>query len=162
MAAAAGAWLIRPGSGAAAFASSSQAYRTLDALGTGGARTLAGWDLPKVLHHAAQSVEFSMQGFPELKPEWFRRSVGPAAFGVFEMRGAMRHSLTEPIPGASDIAEGLPLEPAVARLQQALRRFEAHTGPLMPHFAYGALDKPQYLRAHLLHLANHWDLVAAG
>ena len=39
---------------------------------------------------------------------------------------------------------------------------EAHTGPLAPHFAYGALDKTQYTRAHLMHLANHWtELVRA-
>ena len=40
---------------------------------------------------------------------------------------------------------------------EALRAFEAHAGPLAPHFAYGALDKPSYARAHLMHLANHWQ-----
>ena len=35
--------------------------------------------------------------------------------------------------------------------------FDAHTGVLQPHFAYGALDKPSYTRAHLMHLANHWQ-----
>ena len=162
LAAAGTAWLLRPGQGAAAFATVDQAHRTLDALAAGGARTASGWDLPKVLHHAAQSIEYSMQGFPQLKSELFRKSVGPAAFGVFDAFGSMRHSLTEPIPGAPDIAAGQTIEPAVMRLSQALRSFEAHAGPLMPHFAYGALDKPNYLRAHLLHLANHWELVVAG
>jgi hypothetical protein len=30
----------------------------------------------------------------------------------------------------------------------------------MPHFAYGALGKAEYTRAHLMHLANHWAEVA--
>lgn len=154
------AWVLRPGEGSKAFASTDQAHRTLEVLAARGARTVGGWDLPKVLHHAAQSIEFSMQGFPQLKGELFRSSVGPAAFGVFDAFGSMRHSLTEPIPGAPDIASGQALEPAISRLASALRSFEAHAGPLMPHFAYGALDKQQYRRAHLLHLANHWDLVA--
>ena len=42
---------------------------------------------------------------------------------------------------------------------RALAAFDAHTGALQPHFAYGALSKPQYLRAHLMHLAHHWTEV---
>lgn len=33
-------------------------------------------------------------------------------------------------------------------------------GTLAPHFAYGELDKPQYTRAHLMHLADHARLIA--
>ena len=40
---------------------------------------------------------------------------------------------------------------------QAMGRFEAFNGPLKPHFAYGELDKAAYTRAHLMHLANHWQ-----
>ena len=53
----------------------------------------------------------------------------------------------------------LDLPDAVARAAIALRRFEAHAGALQPHFAYGELDKAQYTRAHLMHLANHWTEV---
>jgi hypothetical protein len=34
--------------------------------------------------------------------------------------------------------------------------FARFNGTLRPHFAYGELTKPQYERAHLMHLANHW------
>ncbi|WP_371384045.1 DUF1569 domain-containing protein, partial [Salmonella sp. M9-3] len=53
------------------------------------------WNLSQVLQHLAQSVEFSMQGFPALKGAWFRSSIGSAAFAVFNARGAMSHSLDE-------------------------------------------------------------------
>ena len=30
-------------------------------------------------------------------------------------------------------------------------------GPLRPHFAYGKLSKPEFERAHAMHLANHFS-----
>ncbi|HEX7442104.1 MAG TPA: DUF1569 domain-containing protein, partial [Caldimonas sp.] len=76
---------------------------------------------------------------------------------LFSWRGRMSHGLDQPIPGAPDIAQGQPLPAAVAHAIAALRAFERHPGPLMPHFAYGALDKAAFARAHLMHLANHWQ-----
>lgn len=142
------------------FADLSEALRTVEALKSKPMRTTQGWDLATVLHHAAQSVEYSLSGFPELKPAWFRATVGPLAFAVFSARGRMGHGLDAAIPGAPAIAAGQPLDAAVDRLLGALRAFDAHTGPLAPHFAYGALAKPAYARAHLMHLADHWQVVA--
>jgi hypothetical protein len=143
------------------FGSLEVAQATLLALKNKAPRTTGAWDLPKVLIHAAQSVEYSLGGFPEPKPAWFRHTVGPAAFAVFSARGRMSHSLAEPIPGAPDIAPGQALDAAVDRLVAALSSFDAHTGPLAPHFAYGELNKADYTRAHLMHLANHWQELAA-
>ncbi|MBI5716092.1 MAG: DUF1569 domain-containing protein [Burkholderiales bacterium] len=117
------------------------------------------WTLAQMLEHAAQSVEYSLRGFPQPKGALFQATVGKAAFAVFDARGRMSHSLAEAIPGAPAIDAKAPLAAAIARVQRALREFEAHTGPLAPHFAYGALDKAQYTRAHLMHLANHWTEV---
>jgi len=139
-----------------------RAMRTLERLRTTPLRTRSGWDLAQVLHHSAQSIEYSLDGFPQLKPAWFRASVGSMAFAVFSARGKMSHGLEEPIPGAPAIASGQPLDAAVEHLMSALGRFERHGLALAPHFAYGALSKPEYTRAHLMHLANHWELVDAG
>lgn len=146
--------------GLVAFASLADARRTLAALKDKAPRTTGTWDLAQVLHHAAQSVEYSLTGFPQPKPAWFRATAGSAAFAVFSARGRMSHGLAEPIPGAPAIAAGQPLAAAIDHLVAALQAFDAHSGPLAPHFAYGALDKPAYARAHLMHLANHWDEVA--
>jgi Protein of unknown function (DUF1569) len=139
------------------FGSMQAAQASVQALKNKAPRSTGAWDLPKVLIHAAQSVEYSLSGFPLPKPAWFRHTVGPAAFAVFSARGRMSHSLSEPIPGAPDIAPGQALEGAVDRLLAALRAFDSHTGPLAPHFAYGDLAKADYARAHLMHLANHWQ-----
>lgn len=115
----------------------------------------AGWSPAEVFNHCAQSIDFSMDGYPQLKPAWFRSSVGPAAFAVFAARGAMRHPLTEAIPGAPAITE--PADPALAlqRLQAAFARFASYNGALQAHFAYGALSHAEYAQAHVLHLYNH-------
>lgn len=131
------------------------ALAALSALGPAD-RMEGAWTLPQVLVHLAQSVEYSIDGYPELRSALFRAAVGRVAFAVFESRGAMGHSLSEPIPGAPALDPASALDPARARLVAALQRFAEHTGPLAPHFAYGELDKDRYLRAHLMHLANHW------
>lgn len=114
------------------------------------------WNLSQVLQHLAQSIEFSMQGFPALKGAWFRSSIGSAAFAVFNARGAMSHDLAEPIPGAPALDASQALRTSVNRLLEVMDAFAKFNGTLRPHFAYGELTKPQYERAHLMHLANHW------
>jgi Protein of unknown function (DUF1569) len=135
------------------------AMTAIESLAKGHQHTGA-WTLAQMLNHAAQSIDYSIDGFPELKSALFRKAVGSVAFAVFQARGKMGHTLNEPIPGAPTLDAQAPLEPAIARALAALRRFEAHTGALAPHFAYGELDKAQYMRAHLMHLANHWSEVA--
>ena len=114
------------------------------------------WNLSQVMQHVAQSIEYSMQGFPALKGAWFRSSVGSAAFAVFNARGAMSHDLAEPIPGAPALDASQALKISVQRLLDAMDAFAQFNGTLRPHFAYGELTKPQYERAHLMHLGNHW------
>jgi hypothetical protein len=138
------------------FGSIDAALKTLAQLKTTAPRMTGAWDLPQVLHHTAQSIEYSIHGFPQPKPAWFRATMGSYAFALFNARGQMTHSLSEPIPGAPGIAPDQPLIPAIDHAIAALQAFERHGGALAPHFAYGALDKPAYIRAHLMHLANHW------
>ena len=141
---------LRPGADLAALATE------LESLRGHALATRAGWLPFKVLSHLAQSIELSLAGYPQMKSAFFRHTAGAAAFSVFAASGAMRHPLTEAIPGAPELAETGNNDAALDRLLAALRAFAAHDGALAPHFAYGALDKPAYTRAHLMHLANHW------
>lgn len=115
------------------------------------------WNLRQLLQHLAQSIEFSLQGYPQARSAVFRHTVGRAAFAVFDARGQMNHDLAEPIPGAPALQAELSLREAVQRLLDAMQAFAAHRGLLAPHFAYGVLSKAEYQRAHLMHLANHWS-----
>lgn len=143
-------------SGHRRFATLDDARRAVMPLAEHPLRTTGAWNLAQVLNHAAQSVEYSLDGFPESKPALFQATVGHLAFALFDARGAMHHPLDQPIPGAPALAADAALPPAVQRLLDAFDRFERHPGALQAHFAYGALDKPAYERAHLMHLANHW------
>ena len=137
------------------FPTVASAMKAIEGLATGW-RSTGAWTLAQMLEHAAQSVEYSMRGFPEMKSGLFRATVGSLAFAVFDARGQMSHGLAEAIPGAPPIAPGAALDAAIQRALKSLRDFEAHSAALAPHFAYGSLDKAQFTRAHLMHLANHW------
>lgn len=122
--------------------------------------TLSGWPAYTVFSHLAQSIELSMSGYPSLKSPAFRHTAGPAAFFVFTAAGAMRHSLTEPIPGAPAIDESGDTQAALERLLVALKTFADYEGELAPHFAYGPLSKDEYAQAHTMHIRDHLRLFA--
>ena len=115
------------------------------------------WTVPQLLEHLAQSIEYSMSGYPVPKPAWFQSTLGKTAFALFDARGKMNHDRDEPIPGAPALDVQPTLKHGVQRLLDAMDAFAAWTGPLKPHFAYGPLSKPEYQRAHLMHLAHHWE-----
>jgi hypothetical protein len=121
------------------------------------------WNWQQTLEHCAQSIEYSLQGFPQMKSALFQTALGGPAFQVFAWRGRMSHDLAEPIPGAPALDAAAPdAVVALARLRSAVQSFTTHGGALQPHFAYGALDKARYDQAHAMHLANHlsfFDLV---
>ena len=115
------------------------------------------WNWAQTLTHLAQSIEFSMLGFPQPKHPLFQRTVGAAAFNVFAWRGRMTHNLAEPIPGAPALDANMGVDAALARLKLAASAFANWAGPLKPHFAYGELSKAEYEQAHAMHLANHFS-----
>ena len=124
-----------------------------DALLAAPHRSLTVWPVPRVVAHAAQSIEYSVDGYPESRAAWFRHSAGALAFAAFSRRGRMSHDTVQDIPGAAAPAE-VALSDSLRRLHAAIARFDAATR-LQPHFAYGALDRADYVRAHLMHLAEH-------
>ena len=115
----------------------------------------ATWNWAQTLVHCAQSIEYSMSGFPQSESKLFQRTVGSAAFGVFSWRGRMTHDLADPIPGAPSLQANVEPTRALERLRSSILSFQRWSGPLQPHFAYGDLDKKAYELAHAMHLANH-------
>ena len=120
-------------------------------------KSTSAWKMGAVLEHLAQSVEMSLDGFPAPKSALFQGTVGTAAFAVFRWRGQMSHGLTEPIPGAPPLNQTDDFKASSQRLRAAIARFNAHTGALKPHFAYGPLSRADYALAHAFHIANHQD-----
>lgn len=129
------------------------AFRRLELLDLSAIQSTGDWGLGRMFGHLAQGVEFSLTGYPHPKPKLFQATVGKLAFKLFETRGQMRHGLNDPIPG--EVVAELSAEDGLGRLWTSLEAFKDFDGLLMPHFAYGALDKERFGKAHLMHIENH-------
>ena len=134
---------------------------TIDRLQKQQVTTTGAWSLNQILDHCAQSVEYSMSGFPEHKSAAFKSTIGKLAFSAFSSKGKMLHALDEVIPGAPLInvsnkslaSNGQ----AFTRLRRSLLAFQQYQDNLAPHFAYGTLLKADYEQAHAMHFYNHLD-----
>jgi hypothetical protein len=115
------------------------------------------WNPAQIFNHLAQSIEYSMAGYPQHKSDFFKNTLGSMAFSVFSTRGEMSHSLSEVIPGAPLIKDDEDLLLALKRLKQSLIDFENYSGELKSHFAFGQLSKEKYSYAHILHINNHFQ-----
>ena len=115
------------------------------------------WNPATVFIHCAQSIDYSITGYPEHKSDVFKNTVGSLAFSAFALKGAMAHGLDQPIPGAPAINSDQDLPQALATLKKSLIDFNRYSGTLEPHFAYGELSKAEYEAAHVMHIYNHFD-----
>lgn len=149
----AGAWLSSPASDAPltldAMVELLHSFRGKSLVTTGQ------WSAAHIFNHNAQSIDYSMIGFPQSKGPVFQALVGSPAFAVFRAKRAMRHGLTEPIPGGYDIPDSGSTDAAIDKLLASIASFKAYSGALKPHFAYGDLSKADYELAHVMHFANH-------
>lgn len=108
------------------------------------------------LGHCAQSIEYSLAGYPRLKPWPVRRLIGPRLLAGFRRDGRMRHDLAAPVPGAPrPPADDAPA--ALRGLLAAIDAFAAHAGPWPEHLAFGRMDRAAYADAHRLHILNHFE-----
>ncbi|MBV7697775.1 DUF1569 domain-containing protein [Streptomyces sp. TRM70350] len=113
------------------------------------------WNLSQTLQHCAQTVRYSVTGYPRLKPALFRATAGALAKRLFLRRGAMKHPLGAEIDGAPPLDPDLPATQAAAALADAVALFTGHTGPHAPHPAYGHCTHDEFARLHAMHLAEH-------
>ena len=109
----------------------------------------------QTLVHCAQSIEYSMTGYPRLRSGLFRATVGRLVKRKFLRAGSMSHDLAAGIAGAADPAADADLASAMARLRAAIASFRGHEGPLGPHLAYGPCSKSDYEKLHSMHVADH-------
>ncbi len=107
--------------------------------------------------HCAQSIDCSIVGYPKPAPWLVRGLIGPMVLKRFLRQGFMRHDTNAPVPGLTAPPAGLSAADGVAKLEAAIARFTAHSGPLAPHFAYGPVSKAAYEAVHAMHAANHLD-----
>jgi hypothetical protein len=118
------------------------------------------WDANRVFHHCAQSIEYSITGYPENKSILFQKTIGKMVLTIFLSRGFMKHNLADPIPGAPPLPDAsIDYSLGLERLKNAITSFTNHTGDFAPHFVYGPVNKSDYDKIHAMHVANHFNLI---
>ncbi len=149
-------WSVLNSPSASAFASLQEVVAFIERLPESSIIESRGeWNAFQIVTHLRQSINYSMTGFPEHKPEWFKATLGGLAFHLFALKGATTHGLSTPIPGARELE---PLGNAMDALMQLKKDIQTLllTKQLEPHFAYGALNKEQYELAQLFHINEHF------
>jgi RimJ/RimL family protein N-acetyltransferase len=137
------------------FATLAEALLAVDEVATSAARTAGAWPVAHALNHCAQSIEYSIAGFPALKPAWVRATVGRLVLRRFLARGYMGHDTEAPIAGAPPLDSPSDVASATERLREAVQAFERFEGSPAVHFVYGPVTKDEYRRLHLMHLSDH-------
>jgi hypothetical protein len=119
------------------------------------------WNLSQTVQHCAQTVRYSVTGYPRLKPAPVRLVIGPLVKKAFLRRGAMKHPLGAVIEGAPALDPALPVDEAMAQLDEVVKLFTAHAGAHAPHPTYGRCTHEEFAALHALHLAEHLPGLAA-
>ena len=109
----------------------------------------------ETVQHAAQSIGYSMTGYPRLAPESLRATVGRAVKHLFLNRGAMRHNLSAPVSGAPELDKSMPDLDAIMLLRTTVDRLAAFNDALHPHPTYGRCTKEQVANLQTMHLIEH-------
>ena len=99
-----------------------------------------------------------MSGYPIEKPRLFQNTIGTLVFHYFDWKGFMRHGTNQFIPGEMPLSDDSTIN-GLSALEEVINKFEDWDKPLFPHRFYGRLNKKQYARAHVLHIANHLELI---
>jgi len=118
--------------------------------------TTGPWSLHQIMVHCRQSVEYSLDGYPKLRPALLRRTVGGWVGQRFLRRARLGHRTDATIPGAPEVERIGDGRRAVTGLIAALERFiAADSSATKPHFIFGRLSKDEFERLHVLHIAEH-------
>ena len=95
-----------------------------------------------------------MTSFPNLRPWYLRRLVGPLVLKKVFQQGFIQPGIGAKKGVKVERVEG-DEKAAMAALRKALDDFEKHEGPWGEHPFFGKLDKKQWTLLTSLHLANH-------
>lgn len=141
------------------FNSLAEVLREVDRLQAGGCEPLGQWNLAQICEHLADWMTFPLDGFP--RPPipvrglmWIlRHTIGRKQFRKILTTGQMRTG----VPTFPETVHAPDSDPtaAIERLQQAMHRFETHTGPICPSPFFGPTDYELALRLQLVHCAHH-------
>ena len=113
------------------------------------------WSPYKTFVHCAQTIDYSMTGYPEYKPLIIQYTIGKIVLAKFLRQGFMTHNLQAPVPGAPEIAEEGDIREGLELLLSSLIRFREFSGNLHRHLIFGKLSKEEYDKYFCMHIVEH-------
>ena len=113
------------------------------------------WSAYEIFVHCAKTIEYSMTGYPSLKPAIVRNTVGKLVINKFLKQGKMKHDLNADVPGSPVIEDIGSFEEGRKILIDSIEKFSSYTGELKPHLLFGKLSREQYDKYFALHIADH-------
>ncbi|WP_019914277.1 DUF1569 domain-containing protein [Paenibacillus sp. HW567] len=115
------------------------------------------WSLFEMLTHCSQTIEYSMVGYPQMKPKIVRNTIGRMVIRKFLRQGFMKHDLAAHVPGAAKLEKQGTAKEGIEILLKSIDKFTAYNGPLAPHLVFGALSKEEYDKYFTMHIADHFS-----
>ena len=113
------------------------------------------WSSYEIFVHCAKTIDYSMIGYPSLKPAIVRNTVGKLVIRKFLRQGNMKHNLYADVPGSPVIEDIGSFDEGLKILMASIEKFSLYTGELQPHLLFGKLTKEQYDKYFAIHIADH-------
>lgn len=113
------------------------------------------WSGYKTLVHCAKTIQYSMTGYPVLKPYFIRITIGKIVIHKFLKQGYMKHSLSADVMGSPPVEDNGTTESGKIILLEAIDKFLAYQETLHPHLLFGKINKKQYDNYFALHIGDH-------
>lgn len=118
------------------------------------------WSLYQTFAHCAKTIDYSISGYPSMKPAIIRNTIGKIVIGKFLRQGYMHHNLIADVEGSPVIEDIGTMEEGIQLLVDSIKRFEESSGMLKPHLLFGTLSKEQYDTYFTMHIADHFEEIA--
>jgi hypothetical protein len=122
--------------------------------------TQKGWSTYQIFVHCSKTIEYSMVGYPKLKPALVRSTVGKIAISKFLKQGYMSHNLTADVPGSPIMDHDGTFQEGREILLNSIDKFLGYDNELAPHLLFGKLNKDAYNTYFAMHIADHLSELA--
>jgi hypothetical protein len=113
------------------------------------------WSAYQIFLHCSKTIEYSMTGYPSLKPAIIRNTIGKVVVKKFLTQGYMKHDLHADVQGSPMMENAGSFDDGLKILIDSIEKFRSYTGELKPHLLFGKLSKEQYDRYFAIHIADH-------
>jgi len=120
--------------------------------------TVGDWTLAQICRHLADTVDASMDGFNMRRHRLKRTFCGKLLLHLTFRYGIPPGYTVDPTLSPP---KGADLDQAVADLEKALARYQAHRDRLHPHPLFGRLSRPMWDRMHRFHCGHHLSFAIA-